>query len=216
MAGARATRATRRCCSRCSAHAHLELKEYDRAVTVLMTAVKRDPLSAPALNSLGYMLAERGERLPEAVGFIERALKVDPDNPSYLDSLGWALHKQGKTDEAEPHLRRAADALPTQSVIQDHYGDVLVKRGKVPEAIGAWERALAGDGDDIDRAGHREEDQGRQGQAAVTPAVVAVVLRRDRSPACAARVPPRPGRRRDAGSHRRRRLHAGHRRRARV
>jgi tetratricopeptide (TPR) repeat protein len=132
-------------------HAHLELKEYDRAVSVLMTAVKRDPLSAPALNSLGYMLAERGERLPEAVGFIERALKVDPDNPSYLDSLGWALHKQGKTDEAEPHLRRAADALPTQSVIQDHYGDVLVKRGKIPEAIGAWERALAGDGTDIDR-----------------------------------------------------------------
>ena len=36
-------------------------------------------------------------------------------------------------------------------MIQDHYGDVLVKRGKIPEAIAAWERALAGDGDDIDR-----------------------------------------------------------------
>lgn len=133
------------------AQAHLELNEYDRAVTVLMAAVKRDPLSAPVLNSLGYTLAERGERLPEAVGFIERALKVDPDNPSYLDSLGWALYKQGKTDEAESHLRRAADALPTQSVIQDHFGDVLVKRGKVAEAITAWEKALAGDGDDINR-----------------------------------------------------------------
>ena len=41
--------------------------------------------------------------------------------------------------------------MPNQSVIQDHYGDVLVKRGKLAEAIGAWERALAGDGDDIDR-----------------------------------------------------------------
>jgi tetratricopeptide (TPR) repeat protein len=133
------------------AHAHLELDEYDRAVAVLMAAVKRDPLSAPALNSLGYTLADRGDRLPEAVGFIERALKVDPDNPSYLDSLGWALYKQGKPEEAEPHLRRAADALPTQSIIQDHYGDVLVKRGKVGEAIGAWERALSGDGADVDR-----------------------------------------------------------------
>ena len=36
-------------------------------------------------------------------------------------------------------------------MIQDHYGDVLAKRGKIPEAIVAWERALAGDGDDIDR-----------------------------------------------------------------
>ena len=133
------------------AQAHLQLNEYDRAVAVLMTAVKRDPLSAPALNSLGYTLAERGERLPEAVGFIERALKVDPDNPSYLDSLGWALYKQGKVDEAEPHLRRAADALPTQSVIQEHFGDVLVKRGKVGEAVAAWEKALAGDGADINR-----------------------------------------------------------------
>jgi tetratricopeptide (TPR) repeat protein len=132
-------------------HAHLELNEYDKAIGVLMAAVKRDPLSAPALNSLGYTLADRGERLPEAVSFIERALKVDPDNPSYLDSLGWALYKQGKPDEAESHLRRAADALPKQSVIQDHYGDVLVKRGKLAEAIVAWERALAGDGDDIDR-----------------------------------------------------------------
>jgi tetratricopeptide (TPR) repeat protein len=133
-------------------HAHLELNESEQAISVLTTAIARDPMSAPALNSLGYTLAERGQRLPEAVSFIERALKVDPDNPSYLDSLGWALFKQGKGVEAETQLRKAAQALPEQSVIQDHFGDVLVKNGKVPEAIGAWERALAGDGEDIDRA----------------------------------------------------------------
>ena len=119
------------------AHAHLELKEHDQAIGILTTAVTRDPKSAPALNSLGYTLAERGQRLTEAVGFIERALKVDPDNPSYLDSLGWALFKQGKGIEAETQLRKAAEALPEQSVIQDHFGDVLAKNGKVPEAIGA-------------------------------------------------------------------------------
>ena len=134
------------------AHAHLELNEADQAIGVLTTAVARDPMSAPALNSLGYTLADRGQRLPEAVGFIERALKVDPDNPSYLDSLGWAYYKQGRVADAEPPLRKAAEALPGQSVIQDHLGDVLVKGGKVPEAIGAWEKALAGDGEDIDRA----------------------------------------------------------------
>ena len=134
------------------AHAHLELGDFGRAVSVLQTAIARDPLSAPALNSLGYTLADRGERLPEAVAFIERALKVDPNNPSYLDSLGWALFKQGKADAAEPYLKRATDALPQQSVIHDHYGDVLARQGKVTEAIGAWERALAGDGEDVERA----------------------------------------------------------------
>lgn len=134
------------------AHAHTQLGEHDRAVSVLTTAVRSDPLNAPALNSLGYTLADRGERLTEAVGYIERALKVEPDNPSYIDSLGWALFKQGRVEEAEPHLQKAAEALPTNSVVQDHYGDVLAGRGKYREAITAWERALKGDGEDIDRA----------------------------------------------------------------
>ena len=134
------------------AHAHTQLGEHDQAVAVLTAAINSDPLNATALNSLGYALAERGERLPEAVDFIERALKVDPDNPSYLDSLGWALFKQGRVDEAEAPLRKAADALPNQSVIQDHFGDVLARRGKYQEAISAWERALQGDGEDIDKS----------------------------------------------------------------
>jgi len=133
------------------AHAQSELGQHDSAIASLTAAITSDPLSAPALNSLGYTLAERGERLPEAVGFIERALKVEPDNPSYLDSLGWALFKQGRIEEAEPHLRKAAAALPAQSVIQDHFGDVLARRGKFGEAISAWERALSGDGADVDR-----------------------------------------------------------------
>jgi tetratricopeptide (TPR) repeat protein len=134
------------------AHAHSELGEPDRAIAVLTTAIAHDPLSAPALNSLGYTLAERGERLSEAVDYIQRALKLDPDNPAYLDSLGWALYKQGRADQAEEPLRQAAEALPTQSIVQDHYGDVLARRGRLREAIGAWERALAGDGEDIDRS----------------------------------------------------------------
>jgi hypothetical protein len=48
-------------------------------------------------------------------------------------------------------LRRAADQLSTNSVIQDHYGDVLFKLGRYEDAVAAWTRALAGDGDSIDR-----------------------------------------------------------------
>jgi tetratricopeptide (TPR) repeat protein len=126
--------------------------QVEEAEKAFRGILQRDPLHAPALNYLGYMLADRGLRLPEAVTLIERALKVDPENPSYLDSLGWALFKQGKVDEAEAPLRKAAGALTTQSVIQDHLGDVLSQRGKTEEAIAAWERALKGDLEGIDRS----------------------------------------------------------------
>jgi tetratricopeptide (TPR) repeat protein len=122
------------------------------ATRLLQGLIDKDPLNADALNSLGYMLAERGVRLPEAVTFIERALKVDPENPAFLDSLAWALFKQGKAEEAEAPMRKAATAMPRESVIQDHLGDVLARRGKSDEAVSAWERALAGDGLGIDRA----------------------------------------------------------------
>ncbi len=125
----------------------------DDAERELMRLISEDPLNADAMNSLGYMLADRGLRLPEAIEFAQRAVKIEPENPAYLDTLGWALFKQGRTDEAAEPLRKAAGMLTGNSVIQDHHGDLLSKRGQDAEAIGAWERALAGDGEDIDRAG---------------------------------------------------------------
>ena len=127
-------------------------KKYAEAEAVFRQLIARDPDHAAALNYLGYMLAERGERLDESVGLIRRALEIEPDNGSYLDSLGWAYFKGGKLDLAEEHLKRAADQLVTNSVVQDHYGDVLVRLGRFDEAIAAWNRALSGDGDSIDRS----------------------------------------------------------------
>lgn len=114
--------------------------------------ITRDPLDGPALNYLGYMFAEHGKSLDEAVSLIERALKVEPENPSYLDSLGWTFLQQGRVDLADPPLSRAADKLPKSSVIQDHLGDLRLKQNRPTDAIAAWQRALAGDGEEIDRA----------------------------------------------------------------
>lgn len=114
--------------------------------------VARDPLQANTLNYLGYMMADRGDRVAEALTFIDRALAVEPGNPAFLDSRGWALLKLGRAADAEEPLRRAATALRGSSVIQSHYAEVLAALGKRDEATAALERALAGDGQDIDRA----------------------------------------------------------------
>ena len=114
--------------------------------------IDQDPTNGNALNSLSYMFAVRGLRGLEALELAERAVKLEPDNPAYLDTLGWALFQLGKTEQAAEPLARAAGALAGSSVIQEHHGDVLARRGKSAEAIEAWERALAGDGESIDRA----------------------------------------------------------------
>jgi tetratricopeptide (TPR) repeat protein len=118
----------------------------------LRELLARDPKDATALNYLGYMFAERGARLDEAVDLVRRALQIEPDNPSFLDSLGWAYFRQGRLELADRPLTDAAAKLPNNSVVQDHLGDLRFKQGRYPEAVAAWERSLAGDGESIDRA----------------------------------------------------------------
>ena len=109
-----------------------------------------EPANAQALNYLGYLLAERGRALDEAVRLVQRALNAEPGNPSYLDSLGWAHFRRGDFNEAEKYLLPAAEQLPRNAVVQDHLGDLLAGQGRWLDAIAAWTRALAGAGG-IDR-----------------------------------------------------------------
>ena len=127
-------------------------KKFSESEAVFRQLIAKEPDNAPALNYLGYMLAEHGERLNESVDYIKRALALDPDNGSYLDSIGWAYFKDGKIDLALDQLHRAAGMLTTNSVVQEHYADVLFRAGRYDDAIAAWNRALSGDGDAIDRS----------------------------------------------------------------
>jgi tetratricopeptide (TPR) repeat protein len=126
-------------------------KKFGEAEAAFRSVLQRDPENATALNYLGYMLAERGERLDESIGYVKKALELEPDNGSFLDSLGWAYFKADQLDLAESSLKKAAGQLRTNSVIQDHYGDVLARLGRFDEAIAAYTRALNGDGESVDK-----------------------------------------------------------------
>src|SRR6185436_11111892 len=109
-------------------------KRFADAEAAFRRVLEREPDNAPTLNYLGYMLADRGERLEESVGYLKKALEIDPDNGSYLDSLGWAYFKGNQLELADGNLKRAADQLKTNSVIQDHYGELLARQGRFDEA----------------------------------------------------------------------------------
>jgi tetratricopeptide (TPR) repeat protein len=123
--------------------------EAEKTLRQLLTV---EPANANALNYLGYLLALRGDRLDEAIDLVRKALVAEPDNGAFLDSLGWAYFRKGDLGEAEKYLGQAASRLPRNSEVQDHFGDVLARRGRLPDAVEAWTRALDGDGSDIDRA----------------------------------------------------------------
>ena len=112
--------------------------------------LERDSDHAATLNYLGYMLADRGEQLEESVDLLLRAIEIDPRNGAYQDSLGWAYLKLDRLELAETYLRSASEQMVRNSVIQDHFGDLLSKLGRHAEAIAAWEAALAGDREDVD------------------------------------------------------------------
>ena len=122
-----------------------------QAEQVFRQLLAKDPEHAPALNYLGYTMVERGGRLGEGVELIKRAVALDPHNGAFLDSLGWGYFKLNQLDLAEPNLRTAAAQLPTDSVVQDHWGDFLAKKGRYADAVEAWRRSLAGDGEQIER-----------------------------------------------------------------
>ena len=105
----------------------------DELERLLREVIELDPEHAHAYNALGYTLADRNQRLPEAQALIEKALALSPDDPFILDSMGWLRFRQGKSDEAVKYLSRAYAARP-EADIAAHLAEVLWAQGKQDRA----------------------------------------------------------------------------------
>ncbi|MBI3539516.1 MAG: tetratricopeptide repeat protein, partial [Candidatus Eisenbacteria bacterium] len=84
----------------------------------------REPENPTALNFLGYLWADHGENLEQALDMIERALAHDPDNGAFVDSLGWAYYRLGRMGEARTQLERAARLTGGDPEVLEHLGDI--------------------------------------------------------------------------------------------
>ncbi len=116
-------------------------KKYGPAEAEFRKVLEMDANNDSALNYLGYMLADRNERLDEAYQMVKKALDLKPDSGAYLDSLGWVYYRQGKYSDAEGLLVRALQKQPDPTV-HDHLGDVYAKLGKTKEAVAQWQASL--------------------------------------------------------------------------
>jgi len=118
-------------------------KHYEPAEQYFRQALDLEPSSAMTLNYLGYMLADKGIRLKEALDMIRKAVEQEPMNGAYLDSLGWVYFKMGDYERAEDNLRQAVERDQSDPTVHDHLGDLYEKTGRIRLAAAQWELSLA-------------------------------------------------------------------------
>ncbi|MDR0233388.1 MAG: tetratricopeptide repeat protein [Zoogloeaceae bacterium] len=116
-----------------------KLKRWAQMEKYLRRLMRLQPENAEAYNALGYSLADRNVRLPEARSLIEKARKLSPDKPHILDSLGWVLYRQGKLPDALAALEKAY-AQMNDPEIAAHLGEVLWRLGRRDEALAVWQK----------------------------------------------------------------------------
>ncbi len=119
-----------------------KIDRIDILESSLRQLIKIKPDYAHAYNALGYSLADRNERLPEAKELIAKALTLSPDDSFIVDSMGWVLYRQGKNEEALKYLQRAYSDRPDPEIAA-HLGEVLWALGRKGEAQKVWDEALA-------------------------------------------------------------------------
>lgn len=123
-----------------------KLDRIDDMEKALRHVIAINPENQHAYNALGYSLADRNIRLPEARVLIEKALSLAPDDAFIIDSMGWLEFRENKTSDALMHLQRAYQLRPDADIAA-HVGEVLWTLGEQKKAIAIWKEARQKDPD---------------------------------------------------------------------
>ena len=153
--------------------AHERAGRWTQGEADLRKALALAPEEPEVLNYLGYSWVDRGERLEEALGMIERAVQLRPRSGAIVDSLGWAKYRLGRYEEAVRLLERAAELEPGDPTINDHLGDAYWRTGRQVEAHFQWRRVLTLEPDAPVRAAAETKLASAVGPDAVSRAVAA-------------------------------------------
>jgi len=115
-------------------------KRYDSMEKGLRKVIALLPDQKLGYNALGYSLADRNQRLPEALKLLEKATELGPDDPYIMDSLGWVKFRMGQLQPAVVLLKTAYAKAPGAE-IGAHLGEVLWQLGQRDEARKTWGEA---------------------------------------------------------------------------
>ncbi len=116
--------------------------QKEEGLRIMEEVILLNPGYAPALNFIGYSLAEEGRDLERAIQLLQRAVQEDPQDAHIADSLAWAQYQAGSYREAWETICRSIFLGGDHPVIWEHYGDIARKVGKKIEARKGYDNAL--------------------------------------------------------------------------
>lgn len=119
-----------------------KLGKLDEMEQLLRQTIAAKPDYHHAYNALGYSLADRNQRLPEARQLILKALEYAPGDPFISDSLAWVEFRSGNYAQALDILQKAFKDKP-DAEIAAHLGEVLWAMGQRDKATQVWREGIA-------------------------------------------------------------------------
>ena len=115
------------------AHEALRRGQWEGAIRLLSDWLQKHPHDVAARLGLALAYQSSGDVGRAAIAF-QSVLKEDPRNAEALAGLGSLLEQQGRLEEAEPLLARAAKLQPASAATRLEWASVLARLHRYQEA----------------------------------------------------------------------------------
>lgn len=113
----------------------------ERAIPLYRLGLEKDPNNLLFLNNLAMLLADVDGKQAEALSVVDGALEERRDNVTLLDTKGLILMKDGRADEAIPHLERAVELSCQLPIYCMHLAKALDQAGRENSARNWFDKA---------------------------------------------------------------------------
>ena len=94
------------------------------------------------MNYLAYTWIEKGVNIEKSLQMLKKANEIKKNDGYIIDSLGWALFKLKKYKEAKEYLQKAVRMMPSDPIVNDHFGDTLWMNKQFIQARYYWNYVL--------------------------------------------------------------------------
>jgi tetratricopeptide (TPR) repeat protein len=122
--------------------------DLDAAEQAYLDIVTDDSQNAEALKLLGVLACQRG-KFDDGINYLEAAIQIDDTVAEYHFALGQGYVATGKVEDGIKAMLEAGRVDPARADIYGAIGDTFQQIHNFPEALRAYQRAIALDSKNV-------------------------------------------------------------------